>query len=116
MSNMIRPALSLLVLMTLITGVAYPLVVTGVAQVAFPDQANGSLVRDDSGKVRGSSLIAQDFTGDNWFHPRPRLALLRRSPAVPVTLAQATRRWRRVSSMTRVNSWCRARGRCLWYR
>jgi len=71
MSNMIRPALSLLVLMTLITGVAYPLVVTGVAQVAFPDQANGSLVRDDSGKVRGSSLIAQDFTGDNWFHPRP---------------------------------------------
>lgn len=71
MSNMIRPALSLLVLMTLITGVAYPLVVTGVAQVAFPDQANGSLVRDSEGKVRGSSLIAQDFSGDNWFHPRP---------------------------------------------
>ena len=58
MSNIIRPALSLLVLMTLITGVAYPLVVTGVAQVAFPDQANGSLVRDAGGKVRGSSLIA----------------------------------------------------------
>jgi len=71
MSNIIRPALSLLVLMTLITGVACPLVVTGVAQVAFPDQANGSLVRDASGKVRGSSLIAQDFTGDGWFHPRP---------------------------------------------
>ncbi|MBU0521359.1 MAG: potassium-transporting ATPase subunit KdpC [Gammaproteobacteria bacterium] len=71
MSTMIRPALSLLVLMTLITGVAYPLVVTGVAQVAFPDQANGSLVRDAGGKVRGSSLIAQDFVGDAWFHPRP---------------------------------------------
>jgi K+-transporting ATPase ATPase C chain len=71
MSNIIRPALSLLVLMTLITGVAYPLVVTGVAQVAFPDQANGSLVRDAGGKVRGSSLIAQEFTGDSWFHPRP---------------------------------------------
>ncbi|WP_350613073.1 potassium-transporting ATPase subunit KdpC [Pseudomonas sp. HY7a-MNA-CIBAN-0227] len=71
MSNMIRPALSLLVLMTLITGVAYPLVVTGVAQVAFPDEANGSLIRDADGKVRGSSLIAQDFTGDDWFHPRP---------------------------------------------
>jgi K+-transporting ATPase ATPase C chain len=71
MSNMIRPALSLLVLMSLITGVAYPLVVTGVAQVAFPDQANGSLVHDASGKVRGSSLIAQDFNGDGWFHPRP---------------------------------------------
>ncbi len=71
MSTLIRPALSLLVLMTLITGVAYPLVVTGVAQVAFPDQANGSLVRDADGKVRGSSLIAQDFVGDAWFHPRP---------------------------------------------
>lgn len=71
MSNIIRPALSLLVLMSLITGVAYPLVVTGVAQVAFPDQANGSLVHDASGKVRGSSLIAQDFTGDGWFHSRP---------------------------------------------
>ncbi|MGF6094375.1 potassium-transporting ATPase subunit KdpC [Pseudomonas sp. 18175] len=71
MTTIIRPALTLLVLMTLITGVAYPLVVTGVAQLAFPNQANGSLVHDDSGKVRGSSLIAQDFTGDNWFHPRP---------------------------------------------
>ena len=55
MSTMIRPALSLLVLMTLITGVAYPLVVTGVAQVAFPEQANGSLV--DSG---GGTLEAND--------------------------------------------------------
>ncbi len=71
MSTMIRPALSLLVLMTLVTGVAYPLVVTGVAHVAFPDQANGSLVHDAEGKVRGSSLIAQDFVGDAWFHPRP---------------------------------------------
>jgi len=71
MSTYLRPALSLVVLMTLITGVAYPLVVTSVAQVAFPDQANGSLVRDDSGKVRGSSLIAQNFTGEQWFHPRP---------------------------------------------
>lgn len=71
MSTLIRPALSLLLLMTLITGVAYPLVVTGVAQVAFPAQANGSLIVDAAGKVRGSTLIAQDFTGDAWFHPRP---------------------------------------------
>ncbi|MCO7612286.1 potassium-transporting ATPase subunit KdpC [Pseudomonas chlororaphis] len=71
MTSVLRPALSLMVLMTLITGVAYPLVVTGVAQVAFPDQANGSLVRDAEGKVRGSALIAQDFVGDAWFHPRP---------------------------------------------
>ena len=86
MSTMIRPALSLLVLMTLITGVAYPLVVTGVAQVAFPAQANGSLVRDADGKVRGSSLIAQDFTGDGWFHPRPSAGawLIRMASPSPV--------------------------------
>lgn len=74
MSTLIRPALSLLLLMTLVTGVAYPLVVTGVAQVAFPAQANGSLVHDADGKVRGSKLIAQDFQGDAWFHPRPSAA------------------------------------------
>ena len=71
MTKMIRPALSLLALMTLITGIAYPVLVTGIAQAAFPDQANGSLIHDADGKVRGSSLIAQDFTGDAWFHPRP---------------------------------------------
>ncbi len=71
MKNLIRPALSLIVLMLLLTGVAYPLVVTGIAQVAFPAQANGSLMRDDAGQVLGSSLIAQDFTGAEWFHPRP---------------------------------------------
>lgn len=71
MSTVLRPALSLIVLMTLITGVAYPLVVTGIAQVAFPAQANGSLVYDAAGKVRGSSLISQNFTGDGWFHSRP---------------------------------------------
>ena len=71
MATLLRPALSLMLLMTAITGVVYPLAVTGIAQLAFPEQANGSLVRDASGKVRGSSLIAQDFTGDSWFHPRP---------------------------------------------
>ena len=71
MTNLLRPALSLMLLMTVITGVAYPLVVTGIAQVAFPQQANGSLVRDSAGQVKGSALIAQDFTGDDWFHPRP---------------------------------------------
>ncbi|KTC37663.1 ATPase [Pseudomonas sp. ABAC61] len=71
MSSVLRPALSLIVLMTLVTGVAYPLAVTGVAQLAFADQANGSLVRDESGRVRGSTLVAQDFVGDAWFHPRP---------------------------------------------
>ena len=71
MFNVIRPAVSLILLMSLVTGVAYPLVVTGVAQVAFADQANGSLLRDDQGRVRGSALIAQPFSGEQWFQPRP---------------------------------------------
>lgn len=71
MTTFLRPALSLMLLMTAITGVIYPLTVTGIAQLAFPEQANGSLVRDNAGKVLGSALIAQDFSGDGWFHPRP---------------------------------------------
>ncbi|MFS2127618.1 potassium-transporting ATPase subunit C, partial [Pseudomonas sp. Pseusp97] len=71
MLNQLRPAVASLVLLSAITGIAYPLVVTGIAQVAFHDQANGSLVRDDQGNVRGSALIAQKFDGAQWFHPRP---------------------------------------------
>ncbi|KIU47934.1 ATPase [Pseudomonas putida] len=74
MTTLVRPALSLIVLMTLITGAVYPLVVTGVAQVAFPEQANGSLLRDDSGQVRGSRLLAQPFSGAGWFQSRPSTA------------------------------------------
>ncbi|WP_411561934.1 potassium-transporting ATPase subunit KdpC [Pseudomonas shirazensis] len=74
MTTYLRPALSLVVLMTVITGALYPLAVTAVAQVAFPTQANGSLVHDEHGQVRGSALIAQPFTGDGWFHPRPSAA------------------------------------------
>ncbi|MGJ7548392.1 potassium-transporting ATPase subunit KdpC [Pseudomonas alloputida] len=71
MNSYVRPAMSLILLMTVVTGALYPLAVTGVAQLAFPEQANGSLVRDERGQVRGSALIAQDFQGDAWFHPRP---------------------------------------------
>lgn len=71
MATLLRPALSLMVLMTAITGVIYPLTVTGIAQLAFPQQANGSLIRDNAGQVQGSALIAQAFKGDGWFHPRP---------------------------------------------
>lgn len=74
MTTYLRPALSLVLLMTLVTGALYPLAVTGIAQLAFPEQANGSLVRDAQGRVRGSALIAQDFKGDAWFHPRPSAA------------------------------------------
>lgn len=67
----LRPAIATLVLMTLITGAAYPLFVTVVAQSVFPAQANGSLMQDPNGAVRGSRLIAQKFAGDQWFHSRP---------------------------------------------
>ena len=74
MTVYVRPALSLALLVTLVTGALYPLAVTGLAQLAFPVQANGSLVRDAQGQVRGSALIAQQATGDGWFHPRPSAA------------------------------------------
>jgi K+-transporting ATPase ATPase C chain len=74
MLSELRPALVSTVLFTLLLGVAYPLVVTGVAAVAFPYQAGGSLVRDAHGQVIGSALIAQGFAKDEYLHPRPSAA------------------------------------------
>ncbi|VXC32540.1 potassium translocating ATPase, subunit C [Pseudomonas sp. 8AS] len=74
MLKQLRPAIALLGLMTLITGVAYPLALTGIAQLAFPEQANGSLVRDAQGQVIGSTLLAQNFEGAQWFQARPSAA------------------------------------------
>jgi K+-transporting ATPase ATPase C chain len=66
----IRPALILLLLLTLITGLAYPLALTAIAGVIFPKQAAGSLVERD-GKVVGSALIGQEFKSEKYFHGRP---------------------------------------------
>jgi potassium-transporting ATPase KdpC subunit len=66
----LRPAILILVLLTLITGLAYPLVMTAIAGVIFPKQAQGSLIEKD-GKVIGSSLIGQEFKDDKYFHGRP---------------------------------------------
>jgi K+-transporting ATPase ATPase C chain len=70
MKTLLRPAISLFVLLTAVTGVVYPLAVTGVAKVAFPAQAEGSLVTRD-GQVVGSSLIGQNFSDLKYFWGRP---------------------------------------------
>jgi K+-transporting ATPase ATPase C chain len=64
----------MVVSLTILLGIIYPAIMTGFAQVLFPNQANGSLVRDHSGTVVGSSLLAQNFSKREYFHPRPSAA------------------------------------------
>jgi potassium-transporting ATPase KdpC subunit len=70
----IRPAIVSTILLTLLLGLGYPLAITGISEVAFPYQANGSLVTDKAGHVIGSALLAQPFAKDEYLHPRPSAA------------------------------------------
>lgn len=69
----IRPALVMTLLFAVLLGLAYPALLTGIGQIAFPAQANGSLIRD-GGRIVGSSLIGQQFTAPRYFHGRPSAA------------------------------------------
>lgn len=71
MSTYLKPAAMLLLLLTLVTGAAYPALVTIIAQTVFPDQANGSLVKNDKGQPIGSGLIGQTFSAPKYFWSRP---------------------------------------------
>jgi K+-transporting ATPase ATPase C chain len=73
MKTLLRPALMLFVMLTVVTGVVYPAVVTAVSQAVFPHQANGSLI-EQNGKVIGSELIGQNFAAPKYFHGRPSAA------------------------------------------
>ena len=84
MLTQLRPAIVLTLIFILLTGLVYPLAITGIGQLAFPTQANGSLIRNGE-TVVGSSLIGQNFACDRYFWPRPSV-----TAAAPYNAAAST--------------------------
>jgi potassium-transporting ATPase KdpC subunit len=72
--SQLRGAVVSTIILAAITCGAYPLIVTGISRAAFKDKADGSLIRDKSGKIVGSALLGQNFSGEKYFHPRPSAA------------------------------------------
>ncbi|WP_294328700.1 potassium-transporting ATPase subunit KdpC [uncultured Sphingomonas sp.] len=73
-SSALRPAIVMTLLFAALLGLGYPLAMTGIGQALFPAQANGSLIRDDAGRVIGSAVVGQAFTTDRYFQTRPSAA------------------------------------------
>jgi K+-transporting ATPase ATPase C chain len=73
-TSALRPAIVMTILFALLLGIAYPLAMTGIGQMIFPSQANGSLIRDAGGTVIGSTVVGQAFTTDRYFQTRPSAA------------------------------------------
>jgi len=103
--HVLGPAVMLLIVLTLITGAAYPALITAVAQVAFPSQANGSMIVAN-GKTVGSSLIGQCFTDQKYFWGRPSAATA--SSADTCTPSRCARRAMRAGSRSPSTMACRS--------
>lgn len=73
-TSSLRPAIVMTILFAILLGIGYPLAMTGIGQAIFPSQANGSLVRDQGGKVIGSTVVGQAFTSERYFQTRPSAA------------------------------------------